>query len=113
MGQGPRGVAQVRPLHVHVAQRDPAGRQARPRPDRDRRLHRAQQVRQAHREPEVLDVPLGRPDELPVLEGPVRGRDGARGRRGPPPLLRGHPRLQVGRVPPGRRPLQQGPEDLG
>ena len=65
------------------------------------------------REPAVLVRPLGRPDELSLLEGPLRRR--ARGRRDPGPqaLLRGDQGVQVGRLPAGRREVQGGAPGSG
>ena len=48
-------------------------------PDQARRCVRSRTLQQTHREPEVLDRPLGRPDELPLLEGPLPGREDAEG----------------------------------
>ena len=58
-------------------------------PDATGKLHRdpikiddasnPERLEEAHRQPEVLDAALGRPDELPVLEGAVPGRADRRG----------------------------------
>ena len=90
------GVGEVRRVRIRGVQR-PENQMV-----RTRRLVQPRAVRQAHRDPAILDQPLGRPDELPLLERPLPGRDDQRGRPGPPALLRRHDRLQDGRLRDGR-----------
>ena len=54
----------------------------------------------------LLDPPLGRPDELPLLERAVPGRSDDQRRAGAATLLRGDAGLQDGRFPHGRRQIQ-------
>ncbi len=80
-------VGQAGRARVHVAQRDSAQWQAGTRPRQAGRLDHPRTLQPAQRKPEVLDIALGRPDELSLLERAMHGRKDGRRRAGPAILL--------------------------
>ena len=89
----------------HNEVRDKDGKMA-PRPDQDRRCHQSGAAQDAHREPAVLDPALGRPDELPLLEGAVPGRADRRGGPARELFYHGTVAYKTGGFRQGRREVQ-------